>query len=519
MEAMNSAFLTDGYKTGHHIMYPTGTTYVYSNFTPRANKYAPKGCDMLLNIGQQMLMKKIHNHFQANFFGAPKDQVCQEMAYEMEIYLGGKYDVTHFEQLYDAQCLPIEVKALEEGTLVPMRVPTLTVANTCPLPGVVFHWITNYLETIFSTEGWVAPTSATLALHYRRIMQEACLASNPEAIDFVKFQGHDFSMRGMGSVDAAINSGIGHASVFFGSDTLPVIPAARKYYGAEGMVIVSVNATEHSVMCAGGMEDEVETFRELMRKFPTGILSIVSDTWDLTKVLHPTKGILVQLKDEIMARDGKIVIRPDSGCPVKIVCGHSNPLSERELEAFYPEFYNKGVVQCLYEIFGCTESSTSYDVLDEHIGCIYGDSITPERCQAICDGLMAKGFASTNTIFGIGSYTYQCKTRDTFGFAMKATYVELSTQIEGGMDDPLPFQTATIKRPIFKDPMTDDGTKKSAKGLLAVTRDMDGEYMLHNDVDEETEAHCNLLATIYRDGVFFNQTTLMEIRERVDGLV
>ena len=274
--------------------------------------------------------------------------------------------------LHNAQCLPIEVKALEGGTLVPMKVPTLTVCNTQPLPGVVFHWITNYLEVVLSTEGWVMPTSATIALNYRRVLHEACMKTNPEAIDFIKFQGHDFSMRGMGSIDAAINSGLGHAAVFLGSDTLPVIPAARKYYHAEGPVIHSVNATEHSVMCAGGKEDEIETFRGLMRKFPSGILSIVSDTWDLW---HVCTHILPALRDEIMARDGKIVIRPDSGDPVDIVCG---TLAVQNVRAnMHPS--EKGVVELLWETFGGTESSTGYKVLDSHIGVIYGDSITINR--------------------------------------------------------------------------------------------------------------------------------------------
>lgn len=395
MEQFNSLMLTDGYKTSHHRMYPENTTFVYSNFTPRSNRYAPAGCDMLVNIGQQALLKKIHNHFKVNFFDRDCEEVCAEMAEEMEMYLGEPYHIGHFIDLHNAQCLPIEVKALEEGTLVPMKVPTLTVCNTQPLTGVVFHWITNYLEVVLSTEGWVMPTSATIALNYRRVLHEACMKTNPESIDFIKFQGHDFSMRGMGSIDAAINSGLGHAAVFLGSDTLPVIPAARKYYHAEGPVIHSVNATEHSVMCAGGKEDEIETFRELMRKFPSGILSIVSDTWDLW---HVCTHILPALRDEIMARDGKIVIRPDSGNPVDIVCG---TLAIQNVRAnMHPS--EKGVVELLWEVFGGTESSTGYKVLDSHIGVIYGDSITIDRCKAICERLEAKGFASTNVVFGIG---------------------------------------------------------------------------------------------------------------------
>ena len=149
--------------------------------------------------------------------------------------------------------------------------------------------------------------------------------------------------------------------------------------------------------------------------YPAGIVSIVSDTWDYWKVITE---FIPTLKSEILARDGKVVIRPDSGDPVKIICG------DPDAKPGSPEF--KGSVECLWETFGGTETATGYKLLDGHIGLIYGDSITLERCEAICSQLEAKGFASTNVVFGIGSYTYQYVTRDTFGFAMKATYGEVN---------------------------------------------------------------------------------------------
>jgi nicotinamide phosphoribosyltransferase len=306
---------------------------------------------------------------------------------------------------------------------------------------------------------------------------------------FIDWQGHDFSMRGMDSVDAVISSGLGHLTSFLGSDSLPTIYGARKYYNAEGMVCGSVNATEHSVMCAGGKEDEVETFRRLLETYPTGILSVVSDTWDLWKVCTEH---VVTLKEEIMARNGKLVIRPDSGDPVDIICGESN-----SNVATTPQ--NKGVIQLLWDAFGGTVNEQGYKVLDSHIGAIYGDSITIDRAEEICKRLEAKGFASTNVVLGIGSFTYQYNTRDTFGFAMKATYVEVNG--EG--------------REIFKDPITDDGTKKSATGLLAVFRDdNNGAYQLHDHCDWNTEEKGEL-QVIYNNGHFKNVTTLEEIRNRL----
>jgi nicotinamide phosphoribosyltransferase len=488
---MNPLFLTDGYKTGHHQQYPKGTTLVYSNFTPRSNKYAPAGCAHVVSFGQQMIMQQIHEAFQTEFFSKPKDVVCGEMKRELSMYLGTDYDVTHFEALHDLGCLPIAVKALPEGSLVPMKVPVLTIYNTHP----DFYWITNYLETIISNLLWKPMTSATIAHEYRKVLTKWQEKTDAERGWFIDWQGHDFSMRGMDSVEAVISSGLGHLTSFSGTDSLPAIYGARKHYGATEFVGGSVNATEHSVMCAGGKEDEVETFRRLLDTYPTGILSVVSDTWDLWKVCTEH---LVTLKEEILARDGKLVIRPDSGDPVDILCGEiSNPDVKPTLaDGYHPKHI--GVIELLWNIFGGTVNEQGFKVLDPHIGAIYGDSITIDRANEICSRLADKGFASTNVVLGIGSFTYQYNTRDTFGFAMKATYVGISFG-EG--------------REIFKDPITDDGTKKSATGLLHVTK-ANNEYMLVDKVSWAEEAGGEL-QSIYYDGEFENQTTLTEIKNRL----
>jgi nicotinamide phosphoribosyltransferase len=487
---MNPLLLTDGYKTGHHQQYPKGTTLVYSNFTPRSNKYAPKGCDQVVSFGQQMVMKQIHEAFEKEFFHQPKEYVCAEMKRELSMYLNTDYDVSHFEALWDLQYLPIAVKAIPEGTLVPIKVPVLTIYNTHP----DFYWVTNYLETILSNLLWKPMTSATIAHQYRKVLTKWQEKTDAEKSWFIDWQGHDFSMRGMDSVEAVISSGLGHLTSFNGSDSLPAIYGARKYYGAEGPVAGSVNATEHSVMCAGGKEDEVETFRRLLETYPTGILSVVSDTWDLWKVCTEH---LVTLKEEILARDGKLVIRPDSGNPVDILCGSITPdMASYEDRHKQPQY--KGVIELLWDVFGGTVNEQGYKVLDPHIGAIYGDSITIDRADEICARLEAKGFASTNVVLGIGSFTYQYNTRDTFGFAMKATYVEVNG--EG--------------REIFKDPITDDGTKKSATGLLCVATDNEGKLVLADKVSWDGEAN-GKLQTIYKDGKFANVTDLETIRKRL----
>ena len=497
---MNPLFLTDGYKTGHNKMYPKGTTLVYSNFTPRSNRYAPKGCDHVVSFGQQMVMQQIHEAFQKDFFSQPKDVVCGQMRDELSMYLGTEYDVTYFEKLHDLGYLPIAVKALPEGTMVPIKVPVLTIYNTHP----DFYWLTNYLETILSNLLWKPMTSATIAQQYRKVLTGWMRKTDPANAWFIDWQGHDFSMRGMDSAEAVISSGLGHLTSFSGTDSLPAIYGARKYYGAEGFVAGSVPATEHSVMAAGGKEEEVDTFRRLLEIYPKGILSVVSDTWNIWDVC--TKHI-VTLKEEILARDGKLVIRPDSGDPVDILCGTRDEI-DRDWQGT-PE--QKGVIELLWDVFGGTVNEQGYKVLDSHIGAIYGDSITIERADEICKRLEAKGFASTNVVLGIGSFTYQYNTRDTFGFAMKATYVEITHPAESGSP-----ASATEGREIFKDPITDDGTKKSATGLLWVDKNTEGDYVLFDKVTWEGEGR-GLLQTIYKDGEFHNTTDLTTIRQRVQS--
>ena len=233
-----------------------------------------------------------------------------------------------------------------------------------------------------------------------------------------------------------------------------------------------------------------------MDQFPDGILSIVSDTFDLWQLI--TK-FLRENKEQIMSRNGKLVIRPDSGNPVDIICGMDEfPQFKTPEERKVLDDEEKGVIELLWDAFGGTINEQGYKVLDSHIGAIYGDSITIDRAEEICKRLEAKGFASTNIVLGVGSFTYQYNTRDTFGFAMKATYVEVNG--EG--------------REIFKDPITDDGTKKSATGLLFVGWDDNLEITLYDKVDWRTET-MGLLQTIYKDGKQRNVTTLEEIRKRL----
>jgi nicotinamide phosphoribosyltransferase len=249
---------------------------------------------------------------------------------------------------------------------------------------------------------------------------------------------------------------------------------------------------------------EYATFKNLLLSNPTGIISLVSDTFDIWQVLTE---FLPRLKDLILARDGKLVIRPDSGDPTHIMTGYY--LQEwldngGTIETFDTEPAAKGVIRLLWDVFGGSLTSTGYKKLNPKVGAIYGDAITLERSDAIDTRMMDMGFATTNYVLGVGSYSLQHVTRDTHGFAQKATHV-----VVNGHD---------IE--IFKDPITDTGSKKSARGLLVVLKDNDGQYYLKDRATwGEVNSSENCLKVIYRDGEFFNNTTLTEIRGRINELL
>ena len=481
---MNPLLLTDGYKVDHRRQYPEGTTLVYSNWTPRKSRI--EEIDEVVFFGLQYFIKKyILEDFETYFFKQPKENVINEYKRRINNYLGeNQVGTKHIEDLYDLGYIPMVIKALPEGESVPLRVPMFTMYNTLP----EFFWLTNYFETLVSAVVWMPCTSATIAKQYRTLLDKYAVetSSIPE---FVDWQGHDFSMRGMAGIEASLISASGHLLSFCGTDTIPAINFLEDYYNANSDVELiggSVSATEHSVMCMGTIDDELGTFKRLICDvYPHGIVSIVSDTWDLWKVLTE---FLPKLKSEILSRNGKVVIRPDSGYPVDIICGNPNGKTVCE---------RKGVVEILWETFGGTINNKGFKELDAHIGAIYGDSITVSRATQICERLKTKGFASTNVVFGIGSYTYQYNTRDTFGFAMKATYGEVNGS----------------GREIYKDPITDDGTKKSAKGLMKITKE-NGKYQVIQQVNWEQEKEGEL-KEIFRDGKLLIDQSLSEIRERI----
>jgi nicotinic acid phosphoribosyltransferase len=494
-------FQTDAYKLDHRRQYPDNTEFVYSNYTNRGSRIPE--ISHVVNFGLQAFLQDWAIDGWKDFFAADEDDVAAEYERKVANILGpNQIGSDHIRALHRLGYLPLEFRQVPEGTLVPLRVPSFTIENTLP----EFFWLVNYVETIVSNSVWQAQTSATTAHRFRQLLDSWAEKTGGDA-SFVDFQGHDFSARGMSSDKSAQYSGAGHLLSFKGTDTLTAIDFVDQFYPGSAFVGGSVAATEHSVMCAGGSDegDEQATFQRLLNLYPTGILSVVSDTWDLWNVLTV---ILPNLKEQILDRDGKLVIRPDSGDPVDILTG-----TARFLEDDWYEGWEKdagatsdeiGVVELLWNIFGGTVNEKGYKVLDSHIGAIYGDSITYDRANEISARLEAKGFASTNVVFGIGSYTYQYVTRDTFGSAIKATWVQIAG--EG--------------KAVYKDPKTDSGLKKSARGRLVVLQNEDGEpYLVDGLTHREQGIYTasDLLKPVWRDGKFLYTEDFDTIRARLAG--
>ncbi|ARV76978.1 nicotinate phosphoribosyltransferase [Pseudomonas phage Phabio] len=558
--------VADGYKMGHGPLYPQGTAFAYGNGTPRADRLfrGSKSESMFWDskvvwFGIQAVLREIHGIWDSSFFKKDKGTVIRRYKRRMETYLGkGLVDIEAMERLHDLGYLPVTILSIPEGSRLNMNVPGYVIYNTIP----EFYWVVNYLETVMSSLIWAMVCNTTIAYEYRRVLDHfAHLTGSP--IEGVDFQGHDFALRGINNPFAAAFSNAGHLVFFKGTDTLPAIDFVEDMYFADAekeFIAASVVATEHAVAtsnilyklalklkAAGKTEadytaDELnvlklEAEREFIievitEKVPTGIISLVSDSFDFWGVLT---NVLPTIKEAILGRKpdanglAKVVIRPDSGDPVEVICGReilsmdewrrgikgNRPLVRTEegvicevvltrdgydFTPYELSAEEKGAVQVLWETFGGTVNDKGYKVLHERIGLIYGDSITVDRTQQIMRRLMKKGFASCNWVLGIGSYTYQHNTRDTFGFAVKATAI----------------QVEDLFVELFKAPKTEGETnKKSAKGFLKVVKDEFGNFLLEQNQTfgiDEIDTHSGELRPIYKDGKFLNEVTFEQVR-------
>lgn len=452
----NIVTLTDSYKINHDNMYPENTEYVYSYFEARKNALF----NDTVFFGLQYLLKEyfvgsvitkedidraeslINQHLGPNSFNREKWE-----------YIVEKYDGK----------LPVEIKAVKEGSIIPKNNILFSVVNTDPK----CFWLTGHLETVL-THVWQGSTVASKSYYVKQTLKEKLEMTCEEGSKFpgLDFMLHDFGYRGVSSVESACIGGMGHLINFKGTDTIIALEGAIEYYNAKQCPGYSVAATEHSVMTALGREGEIDVIRNLLEKYPTGILSVVSDSYDIYNCVENIYGC-DEIKEKILNRDGKFVVRPDSGDPVTTM---------------------KRLLDLLGKVFGYTINKKGYKILNPKVGIIWGDGIDIVGIEAILEMAINNRWSVENLVFGMGGGLLQKINRDTQHCAFKS-----SAQYRNGewFD-------------IFKDPI--DGSKKSKKGRLKLIKNGNGVKTVR--IEDEGE---DLLEVVFRNGELLRNQTFEDI--------
>lgn len=493
MIGYNPLLCLDFYKTAHAEQYPVGLTKMVSYYTPRMSRL--EDVDKVTLFGLQAFINEyLIEAFNEYFFGVPFDRVWDEYTRVLGATIGTD-GVGHdrLKGLHDLGYLPLEIRAVPEGVRTDIHVPQIEISNTHP----DFVWLVNSIETMLSCSMWHTQVSAEVGYRYRKIVNEYAKRTCDDDVVPARLLG-DFSMRGQDSVESATKSSAAFCLSFLNTATVPAILWLEKNYACradEEPVAYGALSTEHSVMCSNFAidSDEVTHMRRLLTEiYPHKSFSVVSDSYDYWNLVE---NILPQLKDEILAHEGCISIRGDSGDPVDVV--------------------TKTVFK-LWDIFGGSVNAKGFKVLNPHVKALYGDSITPQRCQRIYQILENNGFAVSNVALGVGSFSMECLedfeedwdtgkirltyrpyTRDTFGIAVKATYAEDK--------DGKPIM-------IFKNPKTDSGHfKKSQRGCCRVFKTDTG-YAYEDGLTWQQAQSGNELITVFKDGNFTKLYSLKNVR-------
>ena len=483
MNAINPMLLIDFYKAVHAEMLPKDMTKSVSYFTPRMSRV--KMWNHVVMFGLQGFIKTyLIDYFGEYFFRRPLDTVIGEYRRIMDAALGADaYKIGKIKALHNLGYLPVEIFSLPEGARIPMHVPMFGITNTHP----DFAWLPQALESLISAESWHPMLAATVGATYRDIVNKYYDLTCEDDLPRAKALGA-FDFRGEECTESAIKAGAGWCLSFLNTATVPTIPYLEQNYLCDCTkepVAFGSPSTEHSVMCSNFAVDgdEITLLRRLLTEiYPNTSFSAVLDSYDYWNIIE---NVLPQLKPEILAHNGCMLMRGDSGDCVDVVTR---------------------TVFRLWDIFGGTVNSKGYKVLDPHVKAIYGDSITIQRCEEIYRILTENGFACSNVALGVGSFSMQCVeedgilkpfTRDTFSSCIKATYCEIAGK---------PY-------PIFKNPK-DGGFKKSQKGCCIVKQDLTGEYIFRDGYTWAEASGCadNQLVTVFKDGSMLREQSLSEIR-------
>ena len=448
---------TDSYKFSHPAQYPPGTEHVFAYVEPRR---AFGEIEEIVFFGLQPELAKLAGVV-----------VTAEMVDEAESFIakhGLKLDVKGWRHIVDAHGgrLPVRIDALPEGTVTRNGVPHVRVVNT----DEAVPWITTFLETRLLRSVWYGSTVASVSRHVIGKIKDAMIETDGDGTGAV-FALHDFGARGVSSFESAGLGGAAHLVSSRGSDTVPGLIFANTFYGAE-MAGFSIPATEHSTVTAWGREGEADFMARFLEQNPTGIIACVSDSYDLMAAVRDIWGR--QLKDAVLARDGVLVVRPDSGDPLKVV----------------PE-----VIEALGEAFGWEETAQGYRRLHPKVRVIQGDGVGVDTVPAILAALKARKLSVGSLAFGMGGGLLQAVNRDSFSYAYKASAIEIAGQW----------------RDVWKDPVTAGGAKTSKKGRLGVIQVAGG---LAAARLEQIEPGADLMQTVFEDGEIIRTWSFEEVRAR-----
>lgn len=456
MTKKNLILATDAYKHTHWKQYPLHTERVYSYLESRGGRF-----DETLFFGLQYYLRE----YLAGVVVEPW-MVDEAEAFCRKLFGADYFNRAGWDTIVREHNgrLPLRIKAVPEGSVVPVRNVLATVENTDER----VPFLTNFIETLLM-KVWYPTTVATLSWQIKqRLGQYATLTG----AEWNPFFLNDFGFRGVSSTESAGIGGMAHLVNFLGTDTLAGIEYASRYYDSD-VCGFSVMAAEHSTVTAWGRDHELDAYRHFIDQFPSGLMSVVADSFDIYHAVDQLFG--VELKDKILARDGKFVVRPDSGDPPTM---------------------SVAVLQRLWQRFGGTVNAQGYKVLHPKIGVIYGDGIDYDSIGDILAAVSGAGFSVDNIVFGMGGALLQKLDRDTHKFAFKASAVKV----------------AGAWRDVYKDPITDPG-KSSKRGRLKLVHDPWGSY----ETVAEDDLRPDELVTVFENGEILRDYSFDEVRVRSEA--
>jgi nicotinamide phosphoribosyltransferase len=464
MNKLNLLLLADAYKYSHYKLYTPGTTKIYSYLESRGGLF-----DETVFFGLQYFLKE---YLEGKAFTRENIDEAEEI---LNGVFGrpGVFDRKNFDYILDRYegRLPVRIKAISEGTAVPVKNVLMTIENTDPK----CFWLTNFLETLLM-QIWYPSTVATLSREIKKSIHYYFEQSSDEnAYEAIDFTLNDFGFRGVSSVESAGLGGAAHLINFMGSDTVYASAFAKKYYDAKKIYGMSVPATEHSIMTLLGKEGESELFNHVLDAYPDGTLACVSDSYNIFNAVGELWG--KELKDKILQRNGRLVIRPDSGDPVLTL-----------LKVF----------EILFDRFGFSVNQKGYRVLPTQVRVIQGDGIDYDSIQLIYKALIANKISAENLLLGMGGALLQKVNRDTQKFALKCSYAEVNNRKVEVKKSPMELNENGDLVPSFK---------ASKAGKLKLVH-MNGFLKTVN----ETESGEDLLETVFENGTITRTHTFEEIR-------